>query len=249
MSLLKAYTIFKTISAASVVIPIVCFIIKRKTLDRKLRVLFFFCIFSLLVEILSRLFADPFPQGYKLFRSVGIFPDVFVTRVSSYYSTNRLFLYYGLANIFTFVQFFAFSYFYYFELNTKTFRKIITSVSFMFLITTYIVWIQMRGFFGGENITTVFEAIFFFILSLCFFYKVLQQMNIPKLKEDSAIWINSAVLIYFAVSLTLFLADRYLATCPKNIFILLWSFNLLANLVFNVFIALAANVWKQKRLV
>ena len=106
----------------------------------------------------------------------------------------------------------------------------------------------MRHFFSGENTTTIIEASFFFMLSLYFFYIELKEMNITKLKENAIIWINSAVLIYFSVTLILFIVDDYLSICPRELFMLLWSLNLLANIAFNVLLGIAIRVWKRDHL-
>lgn len=248
MSLHNLYTIFKSISAATILIPIISCIINLKTLDRKLRVLFIFLLFSLLVEILSRIFSEPFPLGYQILNKTGLFSDESINLLSSFFSKNRLNWYYALANVFTLFQFFTFAFIYYGEFNNLVIKKTISVGTLLFTIVALIVWFPMRHFLSGENITTIIEATFFFMLSLYFFYIELKEMNITKLKENAIIWFNSAVLIYFSVTLILFIVDDYLSICPRELFMLLWSLNLLANIAFNILLGIAIRVWKRDHL-
>jgi hypothetical protein len=209
------YAVLKNVSFFSVLIPIGFCLAKIKTLNKTLRVLFVYFILSGLTDLLSYIFSS--------------------SCITCCYATE---------NIFTLVQFCAFSYVYYLEFAEAWAKTAIKYIAISYLAFSAIILLFMDGLFKESNIITVLEGILLLILTFFFLYGVLKDMNNPRLTDDSFIWFSFAVMIYFSVALVLFFSDDYLRNCPKDTFKMLWSLHLLANIAFNVLASVS--IWKRK---
>ena len=221
MSLRDAYNILCTISAVSVLIPLVLFMLRFKQLNRSYKILFFFLVFSAFTEVAARLFS-----GKISFLTWTCEP-----------------CYYALANLFTLVQFLSLIYVYYRELTPVGWKLVLLVSSVVFCLLTIFSWVLLRRFQTNDNITTVVEAIVFFTLSIAVFIYLLKTAHLVRNRDGMLMWFNSAVLVYFSVTVLLFAADDFLQNCTQQEFMVLWSLNLVANIVFNCFLSILAYKW------
>lgn len=213
----EIYSVLKNASFFSVLFPLLLCLIKFKTLNTTLRVLLFYLCISGLSDLLSHIFSQHCIECCE-----------------------------PMANIFTLLQFSAFSYIYYLEFSQERIKWVVLNLTFAYLLFYEVTLSPMNGYVNGNSIVTVVEGFIMFILTLFFLYTVLIEMSIPRLVDDSFIWLSFGIIIYFAISLVLFFADDYLRSCSKRMFKLLWSLHLLANITFNILAAIS--VWKRKNL-
>ncbi len=242
----QIYAALKDVSTGSILIPILFCFLKRKALNATFRALLIYLILTFLLEILSHTLAGKVQSGYLLLQAIFQLSNSqreFVKAVFAGKYYNYLF---ALSNAFTLIQFFTFIYIYYQQFTAQVVLNIIKVTAITYLVFSIVVLLFFKNFMQPDNLTTVVEGCIAWTLSIYFFYTVLKEMTIPKLTENSFIWLNAAILIYFSVSLVLFLADEYLETCSSNIFKALWSQHLLAHITFNV--PSSVGIWKQKNL-
>jgi hypothetical protein len=212
------YAVLKYVSFFSILIPLGLCVAKIKTLNKTLRVLFVYFIFSGLADLLSNIFSG--------------------SCIACCYATE---------NIFTVVQFCAFAYVYYLEFEEPRAKTAIKYLAVSYLVFSAFILVVMGGLFQASSIITVVEGSIMMILTFFFLYGVLKEMNIPRLNDDSFIWLSFAIMIYFSIALVLFFADDYLHHCPKETFKMLWSLHLIANIAFNVLAGVS--IWKRKTII
>lgn len=218
------YALMK-ISFGSLFIPLISSILNYKALSTTFRALFFYFIITIIIEALTFFLA-----GKQI-------------KIVEHQSIAILF---SLANAFTILQFCTFAFLYFNQFTGRKIKYLIKLVTTLYLIFSAIVFFLFGKFTHPDNLTTVVEGIILWSLSVYFYFHIFQEMTIPKLSENSFVWINSGVLIYFSVALVLFLADDYLETCSKNIFRVLWSLHLISNILFNLLSGIG--IWKQRNL-
>lgn len=222
----QVYYALMKISFGSLFVPFILSILNYKALSIGFRALFFYFSITILIEALSYFLAG---KQIKLVEK---------------HSIEILF---GLANTFTVIQFCTLAFMYHKHFSSNKIKAVIVVTLILFIILSVIVFFINGKFTQPDNLTTVSEGVILWSLSVYFFYSILQEMSIPRLSENSFVWLNAGVLIYFSVALVLFLADDYLETCSKNIFRVLWSLHLIGNILFNFLSGVA--IWKQKSLV
>lgn len=240
MSQFSYYTLLKNASALSILVPLICCFIKRKTLIRTVRVLFLYFTVSAVHDILSRLFAGKFVGAEHYVAYITWLNTVPIKGIFAGHYNNIL---YAMDNAFTLFECCCLLVIYYFEFKNIHIKRAILVAAIGYILF-FILLFQMRSFDKPASITCILEAALMFILSLIFFYKLLKKVDLQMLQDDYFIWINSGILVYFSLALLLFLVDGYLERCPNLIFKALWSFNLLANIAFNLLSA--RGIWKQK---
>lgn len=245
-SIEQLYVAIKDVSTGSILVPLLFCFIKRKALNATFRALCIYLILTFLIELLSHVLAGKVQTGYLVLQTVFNLSESQTETLKAIFAGKYYNYLFALANSFTIIQFFTFSYIYYQQFTATEVRNTIKVAVAIYLVFSAIVFFVFKKFMHPDNLTTVVEGCVLWTLSIYFFYTVLKEMTIPKLTENSFIWLNAAILIYFSVSLVLFLADDYLETCSSNIFKALWSLHLLAHITFNVLSSLG--IWKQKNL-
>lgn len=206
----KFYNILYYLSVTSTLIPLVCGLIRFKTLNVGLRVLFIYIVISALTEILSYVFSKINMDGY-----------------------------YVLQNIFTVLEFSLLATVFYSHFDNKVIGRVISGTILGYLFIASMVLFGFKSFVIPNNITSVIESWILMGLSLLFFFRLQVNPNIVKLKYYPFFWFNCSILIYFATSLVLFLFDKYLETCGLPMFYALWSLHLFANIIYNSLFAIA----------
>lgn len=209
------YTILVYISLLSTLIPVITGFIWFKTLSTHLRVLFIYGIVCIVTEVLSVLFGDKDLQSYNL-----------------------------VQNIFTFIEFFLFTFIFYKTIGTILASRTILVFAILYVFLTALVLFVSKSPFEQNNILSPAEALILSGCSIYFFYRIDADLHIPRLGEHNLFWLNSAVLIYFGSSFILFLFDGYLEKFGETTFKFLWSLHLLINILYNTLLGIA--IWKRK---
>jgi hypothetical protein len=217
MTLTALYNLVFYFSIGSVSVPFVCCLIKLRTLNRTLRVLFIYVMVAAATELLSLHLA--------------------VTKNVSAYN--------AVQNSFTLLECTLLSFIYYLEFKRLLSRRIILILLLAYLVIAFCALFYVTGFTQPNNIISTLESCLMIGLATSFFYKVNSELNIPRLKEYYFFWLNSAVLIYFSTSFFLFLFDEYLSKYGFKSFYLLYGVHELTNIACNILFAIG--IWKTKK--
>ena len=216
MNLKFLYNLIIYLSAISVLIPLVVGLIKIRTLSYLLRVLFVYICICSVTEILCHLTAHKNPKIFHLTQ-----------------------------NLFTVVECLILLYIFVIEFSSKTFRVLILTLSSSFLFLNVAVYYWFSSIFSDNNIASTAESIVIIFVSLLYFYNLALETKTLKRWENSFLWINIAVLLYFSTSFCPFLFSKQLANkeAPTGYFIF-QSFQRLINIIYNTMLAVA--LWKPR---
>lgn len=207
MEIQTLFDVLNHSSSISVILPLVCGILKFKTLNTELRVLFLYIILSALAEGLGFVFIKNNIQTYLVYNAFTVLECLLLT----------------------------FIYFNRFEL--KNTRTIIVFFNLIFLLLAFYVLIMKGKYNMQDSVLSTYEAAFLIALSGGYIIKVMREINISRLKEVHFTWINVGILIYFSMAILLFLFYSYIEKRGIKTYNNLYSLHWLTNIGYNVLLA------------
>lgn len=152
----------------SILIPFFVGLTNFKSFDKSLKILFFFICVGTANEIVVRLL-------------------IWLADVENTMPSNHL---YGLITC-------SLLFFFYYNLFEKG-KKIILFVNVLFSLYWIINSLFVQGIFEYPSIPRSIGNIIIIILVVLYFYKIMLEAKIVKLANDPLIWINTAILVYYA---------------------------------------------------
>lgn len=171
-----------------------------------------------------------------------LFLDVLAYIFGEAYGNNLVFI-----PIFGFLELFIFSLFYYSLGIKETIIKkglLITTVIGMFLFTLWeILKVYNAPVEEFQSYSKVISTLFIVLLSIGFFIE-----NIVKRKDISAsiFFINSGILLYYSLTLIIFLPIDFLIHDNTGLKFYFWFANLIFTYVFYIFLILS--IWKNGKI-
>lgn len=166
------------INWVSILIPFFIGIYRYKHLNRSLRLFFYFVIYGTTSEIVSRIVIH-----YGLITYEG--------------RTNTL----PISHLYLLLEFLILGFFYSHILKGIIHKRVIITLIILFEICCLINTLFLQSIFVYPAVPLSLSKIFLVTFSILFFYKVMTEARIPKLWEEPLIYINLAVLIYYAGNL------------------------------------------------
>ncbi len=146
-----------------------------------------------------------------------------------------------ITNIFSVVELLCISFIYWNELNVKktkkTFLNPILIIACLFVFTITLV-------FSLTHLFTCFIFLVIISLALFYFFKIFSNLDSPILLNHYFFWMNCAFLFYFSTSFFLFLFEEFIVVNNNSIGRLLWSIQLVANIIY--YIILSVGICKMK---
>lgn len=144
---------------------------------------------------------------------------------------------------FTLLEYSFFSYFFYQTLNSITFKKIVFFAYPVFILLSAYGIIIFRQRINFDSISAPAEAIHIIIFSILFFYEQLNKPEITFVYATKNFWIVNGFLVYLSSTLFLFILSTYLTKEYQSKF---WSINDMANIMKNIFFAIAFSKPSEK---
>ena len=90
--------------------------------------------------------------------------------------------------------------FYLHELQGYVNKKVIAGTTIVFVLFSILNVLFFQSYFDYPSLTAAISALILVVLSILLFSKVMTEGKIKHLSQSSLIWINTAVLIYYAGS-------------------------------------------------
>jgi hypothetical protein len=147
-----------------------------------------------------------------------------------------------LGHIYISLSFIFMAVFYLHELKGYINRKVITGVIFSYVIFSIVNIIFFQSYFDYPSTTGAISALILVVFSILLFSKIMKEGKIKILSQSSVIWINTAVLIYYAGSFFFFtLFNLILKYSAHFIYVSLYLFKVLHVLFY---LSLAIGLWK-----
>lgn len=150
-------------------------------------------------------------------------------------------------NIFTFVEGLSIIVIYKHILDSEKSR-----FYFLPLIVFYSLCFAVAGFLGQlskhNNFLITIETVIVIVLSITYFFRLINNVQIPKLTDYYLFWLNTSFLIYFCGSLFIFIFETFiLYNHDKNVRNL-WILHNIFNIVYNVLLAKSVFTWRKTKL-
>lgn len=210
MSIQNFYQYISFISFGVIFIPFVSLIIRFKTLNITLRVLFLYILISIVTEILSR---------------YGVTIDITV--------------YNAIQNCFTILECICFSVIFYLQFTSRAARATVQVLLALFLLFSAFLLIPGSNFLINNMTILVTESLMMIVFGIAYFFKIYTEDSIQKSDNNFFFWINSGILIYFCASFFLFLFDAHILKLKDEYFSLLQSIHQLANIATTLLFSVA----------
>lgn len=128
----------------------------------------------------------------------------------------------------------------------RVFNSIITIKTIFFLIPAVIVsTILLLDLFKGkafnqmETDAAAISSLVLIGLSVLFFYQTLEKMPTDNIYKYPPVWIAVGTILYYSVSLLVFLLYNYLLAKDVNLNITLWTLHNFLNVAKNTFFSVA----------
>lgn len=126
-------------------------------------------------------------------------------------------------------------------------RNWIYLISAVFLVYSIINTIFIQGIWNYPNIPRAIEALILILFSLIYFYKVLIESKIEKLMNDSIIWINLAVLIYFSGNFVYHILFNMILEYSRETAKTIGNLFTILNIIYYILITIG--FWKERKTV
>lgn len=154
------------------------------------------------------------------------------------FSIHNLFV----GNIYMFIQFALLLYIFSLQFG----RKKNLDITFGILVVLYAVaLILSRNNTDLTSISNALASLVLIIVSIMFFYKLLNELKVESIHRQPILWIAFAALFYYSGNLFVFLAFSYLI---KTGYLLdVWTLHQILNIIKNIFFAVA--LWQSYRVV
>jgi hypothetical protein len=211
------YSILKYCSEASIVLPIGAGVLRFKRLNTGLRILVFYVFLSALVDLMSYIIIYYFKHSNA-----------------------------GLFRAYTLIEFTLLTLYFRTLFNRKSVQLFFLIAVLVFGLIDIICTQFLQPGDAFDSYASAIEGLFMLSFSLCYFYKVFTEVVIVKLEKDASFWIVSAILIYFAGNLFLFLCSDNTLASMQEYFLKYWSIDFILNTIFNILLAIGLWITRPK---
>lgn len=150
-----------------------------------------------------------------------------------------------LVNGFTYVEFMAILFIYERQWNKQKLRLpfLVIALVFSFYFALNFFTDALNNFYVYIN---TFEALTIIVLSIFYFFTLVNNLHLPKLTQFYFFWFNTAFLVYFSAVLFVFLFMNYIldpnaSQSVKN----LWLIHNTFHIIYNCTLAIGLLKWKK----
>lgn len=208
---MKVVLIFDLINTLTNFIPLAISLPKLKKLTNYQMCLIFLIIFLVFFEILNRNYFIPVLKNNRpLFWSYTIMEFAFIASAYSFASSS--------------------------EVQRRAIRWLIVGFS-LFAVGEIVFLLKPTDL---NSLARSVETLLLITLALLYLRQLLEELRVEKLSRHPMFWLTVGVLVYFPGTFLLFATHNWFAaSLPSSIHYQIWVLNDVANIIFNLFIAVA----------
>ncbi len=122
---------------------------------------------------------------------------------------------------------------------------------FLALIVFFSLCFAVSGLLGQLSKHSPFlltvETVIVIALSITYFFRLINNVLIPKLTDYYLFWLNTSFLIYFCGSLFIFIFENFILYNQDKNMRNLWILHNFFNIVYNILLAKSIYTWKKTR--
>lgn len=148
-----------------------------------------------------------------------------------------------IINAYYVVQFCALCYFYSKLLVSR--RKVIAICAAAFIVYFGIITFYIQGIAQFQGIVRPVDSVLVIMLSCVYWYDIYMKQPTLELVHYPPFWFNSAVFMYFAMNLFLFIIYKYLGQLSEEAARATWVWHNLNNIIKNVLFAVGIFYMKR----
>lgn len=208
MTAQSIYNSISYVSAASVLIPFTVCLIRLRALNSLLRVLFFYILVSISIEVIGFLLSQNKIHNYLFQHLFTIIECTLIVRI------------------------------YLYQFENKFHKNLIYTVFAIFFLLSLILLFLKGGYNHGDSVLSTFESCFVIALASAYIIKSLNEISLSKSQDFYFSWLNAAFLLYFCTAFFLFLFDDFIETCEIRMAYYLYSLHLISNIAYNSLLAI-----------
>lgn len=149
-----------------------------------------------------------------------------------------------LFNGFTIIEYCLVSFLYYQQFSNNKIRNCISILSLAFLLLCAVIFIFKEKYNAVDSILSPIESALISFFGGIYIVKITLDSGTEKLSKQHFYWINLGFLLYFSVSVLLFLSNDFLDNCKPTTLYLLWGIHLILNTTKNLLIAIG--IWMKR---
>lgn len=206
--------ILREISVLSGLLPIILFLVfLRKNKEKNLWVIFLYTVLSLITDIAFR-------------------------NLSAGDETAEFYLF----SFFTIIEYSIFSMFIFLQISSKAVKWFIACVSIGFY--GFAIYNITRGQNSNfDSLSASVESVLVILFCIFFFAEEIRNPEVSFIYSSKAFWVTTAVLLYLAATLFLFISAPYFTAEEKDSY---WSINFISNILKNILLSIAFILPKHK---
>lgn len=206
--------ILKIISVLSGLLPIVLFLVFfKRNKEGKLWVIFLYAVLSVITDAAF----SAIPENEDL---------------AEFY----------LFSFFTVVEFSIFTIFIYLQIKSRSIKWFMGISAILFYAFAFynIIYRPNKNF---DSLPASVESVLVILYCILFFFEQMRNPEVQFIYSSKVFWITTAVLIYLAATLFLFISTAYFTMQERDAY---WSINFISNILKNVLLSIAFILPKHK---
>ena len=206
--------ILKIISVFSGLLPIVLFLVfLKRNKERKLWVIFLYTVLS-------------------------VFTDAAFSAIPEKSQKAEFYLF----SLFTIIEYSIFTIFIFLQIRSKAIKWFIACSSFLFY--GFAIYNVINGQINNfDSLPASVESVLVILFCILLFFEEMRNTEVSFIYSSKVFWVATAVLIYLAATLFLFISTAYFTMEERDSY---WSINFISNILKNVLLSIAFILPKHK---
>ncbi len=190
-------------------LPVAAGIRNYRSLTPELKLLFWFCVSSFLLDGVSRIY-----WLYKI-------PNLFLGHVS----TLAEFLF--LASIYRII------------LKSFLPRWLMPLLIAVFTVLAIVNTVFLQSFQYNNSNIKIIESLLLITFALLFLLRLTREMKVRRLERYSLFWVNCAILLFFSSTLFIFIYSNYILLYSRELGIRIWFIHAIFFILFQIILSIS----------
>lgn len=150
-----------------------------------------------------------------------------------------------LMHLYVPVKFILFSMVYRYYLKGFVSTYIIMSVAVLFVLFSVVNSFFIQSVHEYNSYVRAIGAFILAVYALLWFMKTLKNLEIPRLRDEPFVWINTGAILYFSGSFFVFILSKLLL--EQSVSLMAKAFWISSSLVMLFYLLIAVGFWKSKK--
>lgn len=150
-----------------------------------------------------------------------------------------------LMHLYVPVKFILFSMVYRYYLDGFVNRYVIMTVAVLFVLFSVVNSLFIQSIHEYNSYVRAIGAFILAVYALLWFMKTLKNLNIPRLRDEPFVWINTGAIFYFSGSFFVFILSKLILA--QSVSLMAKAFWISSSLLILFYLLIAVGFWKSKK--